>query len=336
MDTRSLLIFDLDGARFGLDATQVRESVWLPELTPVEEAPPWVVGLFSLRGRIVPVTDLNLRFGHPARRYSPSDQVVVLEEEQLPMGIIVSEVIGVIDLPDADIQPPPQFDFAASTLSAHLVTGEARVDEGLVTLLDASRLMHLPEGAMLAEAQEPLTPISHFCLDATPEARALFHARAMALRKTSVDEDDVRLGLAVIELGGEYFGIELAAVQEFCDITQLSPIPCCPPHILGVMNLRGDLLTLLDPRATLNLPPADRGDKAVVALLGEQAVGIAVDAVHDIVYLKQEELQAPPALLRERYGAEITGVAPHSGQMMTVLNLSALLAREEWIVNETV
>jgi purine-binding chemotaxis protein CheW len=341
MASRPLLIFDLDGTRFALDATQVRESVWLPELTPVEEAPPWLVGLFSLRGRIVAVADLRLRFGHPARRYSPSDQVVVLEADRLPMGLIVSEVIEVIDLPSAAIQPPPQFDAAAQG-PARLVAGEARLGDGLVTLLDVSRLTHLPhlpdlpESPVLAEAAQQPTPAGHFCPDATPEERALFRARAMALQQATVEEEGTHLALAVVELDGECFGVELAVVQEFCDIVHVSPIPCCPPHILGAMSLRGELLTLIDPRAALNLPPASRGGKAVVARLGDQAVGIAVDAVHDVVYLKQEELQPPPAALSERCGAEITGTAAYAGRTMTVLDLPALLAREEWIVNETV
>lgn len=333
MDSRPLLIFDLDGARFGLDATQVRESIWLPELAPVEEAPFWIVGLFSLRGRIVPVADLHLRFGHPARPYGFGDQVVVLEGEHLPMGVIVSEVIEVIELPGADIHPPPQFD-AAAPGSAHLVAGEARVGDGLVTLLDIPRLTHLPEWPELAGAAEEPLPAGYFCPEATPEMRALFRARAVALSEAAVEEGAARFGLAVVELGGEYFGVELAAVQEFCDIAQLSPIPCCPPHILGAMNLRGDLLTLIDPRAALNLPSAARGGKAVVARLGEQAVGIAVDEVHDVVYLKPEEMQAPPSVLRERCGTEITGTAPYAGRMMIVLDLPALLAREEWVVND--
>ncbi len=333
MDSRTLLIFDLDGARFGVDATQVRESVWLPELTPAEEAPAWVVGLFSLRGRIVPVADLHLRFGHPARRYTPSDQIVVLEIDHLIMGLIVSEIREVIELPGEAIQPPPQFD-AETSGHAHLVAGQARLGDGLVTLLDVSLLAHLPHPPD-EPAQQPV-PTGHFCPDATPEELALFHARAVALRGKAIEEEGAHLGLAMVELGGEYFGVELAAVQEFCNITQLSPIPCCPPHILGAMSLRGDLLTLIDPRSALNLPPDTRGNKAVIARLGDQAVGIAVDEVHDVVYLKQEELQPPPAALRERCGAEITGTAPYAGRMMTVLDLPALLAREEWIVNESV
>lgn len=56
------------------------------------------------------------------------------------------------------------------------------------------------------------------------------------------------------------------------------------------MSLRGDLLTLIDPRAALNLPPADGGNRAVVGRIGEQAVGLAVDEVHDVVYLQSEVL----------------------------------------------
>jgi len=345
MTTQPLLIFDLDGARFGVDATRVRESFWLPELTPVEEAPLWVVGLLCLRGQIIPVADLHLRFGHPALRYTPSNQVVVLEADQLLMGLIVSDIREVIDIPGETIQPPQfdQFD-AEVPAPAHLVVGQARLGDGLVTLLDVSRLVHqthVPEQAVLAEEEEEeqqqqLLPTGYFCPQATPAERALFHKRAMALQNAATDEEGTRLGLAVVELGGEYFGVALSAVLEFCDIAELSPIPCCPPHILGAMSLRGELLTLIDPRSALNLPPAARGAKAMVAPLGEEAVGIAVDQVHDVVYLRHEALQPAPAALREQCGVSITGTAPYADRTMTVLDLPALLAREEWIVNEHV
>ena len=385
---RTLLIFDLDDARFGVDATLVRESVWLPELTPVEEAPPHIAGIFSLRGQIVPVTDLNLRFGHPARPYRLSDQIVILELDQLLMGLIVSEVREVIELSAEAIQPPPKFD-GETHVHAHLVAGEVRVDDDIVTLLDVRQLVHQPqtstapsplnpsppplsqgergtialspsgitsdlagavgrpsrmassstrelERGFAGEETEQTSPAHHFCPQATPEQRAVFHARAKALMEAAAGEEGTRLPLAVVELDGEYFGVELEVVQEFCDIARPSPIPCCPPHILGAISLRGNLLTLLDLRGALNLPRASQGGKAVVTLLGEQLVGVAVDEVHDVVYLREEELQAAPPALREQHGAEVKGTAPYGGRMMAVLDLPALLAREEWIVNETV
>ncbi|MDO8811007.1 MAG: chemotaxis protein CheW [Gallionella sp.] len=336
-------MFDLADARFGVDATLVRESVWLPELTPVEEAPPHIVGIFSLRGQIVPVTDLNLRFGHPALPYRPSDQIVVLELDQLLMGLIVSEVIEVIELSGEAIQPPPKFD-GETRHHAHLVAGEVRVGDDIVTLLDASQLMHQPQDLTETD-MEKTSPAHHFCPEATPQEHAVFLARAKALMEATAEEEGTRLSLAVVELDGEYFGIELHAVQEFCDIAQLSPIPCCPPHILGAISLRGNLLTLLDVRAALNLPRATQSSgKAVVARAsiwlgtgpGEQLIGVAVDEVHDVVYLREEELQAAPATLREQHGAEVKGTAHYGGKMMAVLDLPALLAREEWIVNESV
>jgi len=358
MPPRALLIFDLDGARFGVDATLVRESVWLPELTPVEEAPSHIVGIFSLRGQIVPVTDLNLRFGHPALPYRLSDQIVILELDQLLMGLIVSEVIEVIELTAEAIQPPPKFDGEAH---AHLVEGEVRVGDDIVTLLDARQLVHpsdrphpnLPplagEGveapSLARSAGEGWGGGMHFCPEATPEQHTIFRTRAKALMEAAVEEEGTRLPLAVVELDGEYFGIELHAVQEFCDIAQPSPIPCCPPHILGAVSLRGNLLTLLDVRGALNLPRATQSSgKAVVARastwlstgLGEQVIGVAVDEVHDVIYLREEALQAAPAALREQHGAEVKGTAPYAGKMMAVLDLPALLAREEWIVNESV
>lgn len=335
MDFHSLLIFEHDGARFGVDAALVRESVWLPELTPVEEAPSWIVGLFSLRGQIIPVADLHLRFEHPARRYSVEDHVVVLETDRLPLGLIVSEVLEVIDLPVDTIQSPPQFDTEDSG-SMHLVTGEARVGDDLVTLLDVPGLAHLSEGTEFAQTEESVAPASYFSPQASADERALFRTRAKALQETAAVEEGTRLGLVVVELAGEYFGVELADVVEFCGVSELCPIPCCPPHILGAMNLRGDLLTLMDPCSALNLPPGTRGDKAVVTLFGEQPVGIAVDQVHDVIYLREEALQPPPAVLLEQCGPSIAGTAPYAGGMMTLLDLPALLARKEWIVNEHV
>lgn len=336
MSSLSVLVFDLDGTRYGVDVARVRESVWLPELARVEEAPAWIAGVFSLRGRIVPVADLHLRFGHMARPYGVGDRVVVLEDDHLAMGVIVGDVIEVVELPPEAIQPPLRFDIEASR-SGHLVAGEAQVGDELVILLDAARLVHQPDGLMLAEALEQPVATAQFQADVAPEARALFRARAVALRDAVLEEEDAPLGLAVIEMGGERFGFELAAVREFCDITQVNPIPCCPPHIRGVINLRGDLVTLIDPRAALGLPTTGAGGgKAVIGTLGERAVAIAVDEVHDVAYLRLEELQAPPPALQERHGAEIAGIAPYAGGMMTVLDLSALLAREEWVVDENV
>ncbi|MDD1619875.1 MAG: chemotaxis protein CheW [Methylococcaceae bacterium] len=325
------LIIDLDDMRFGLDAMLVRESLWLPELTPVEEAPLYIAGMFSLRDQLIPVTDLNLRFGHPARPYSLNDQVVVLEYSQGLMGLVVSEVVEVVELSAEAIQAAPSFD-GETHRPAHLITGETRVGDGIVTLLDTVQLATLQEDLTYQEH-----PVRRFCPEATAEQHAVFRARAKALRERIAEEEGAHLALAVIEMGGEYFGIELEAVQEFCEISHPCPIPCCPPHVLGSMSLRGNLLTLIDLHAALNLRnTTPTNGKVVVTRFGEELLGLAVDEVHDVVYLRMQELQAAPATLCEQRGVEIKGAAPYAGKMLVVLDLTALLTREEWIVNESV
>jgi purine-binding chemotaxis protein CheW len=347
----TLLIFDLDDARFGVDATRVLETVCLPSLTPVVEAPPYIVGVFSLRGQIVPVTDLNLRFGRLARPYRISDQIVILEVDHFFMGLIVSEVREVIDLSNKAIQPLQKFAVEA-TLNAPLVDTQVRVGDDIVmildarqvTLLDAQQLMHLPLVLAQAKAQQ-LVPANDFCPQFTLEQQSVFRARAKALMEEATDEKDTRQSFAVVELSGEYFGIELEAIQEFCANVRPSPIPCCPPHVLGAMNLRGNLLTLLDIHAALNLPRAGQtSDKAVIVRLwtrpgigqGEQSVGVAVHQVHDVITLREEELKPLPVALRDQQATEVKGTALYAGRTITVLDLPGLLAKQGWIVNETV
>ena len=89
---QSYLIFCHRGARYGIDVGFVREIVWLPALAPVEESPLHVVGIFNLRGRVVPVIDLGLRFGHPRQPCLISDCVIVIDCGPMLMGIIASTV----------------------------------------------------------------------------------------------------------------------------------------------------------------------------------------------------------------------------------------------------
>ncbi len=333
MNPRSLLVFDLDGARFGVDAGQVLESVWLPELTPVEEAPVWVAGVFNLRGRLVVAVDLRRRLGHPPRPYGTGDRVVVMECGSGTFGLIVSDVIDVIELAREIMQPSFRIDAAA----APLVIGKAQVGDALVGLLDVSRLSGAERAPAVADMALPAAPAAASCQDGSPEALALFRARAAALREAAAGDRGERLGFAVVMVGGEYFGLDLSSLREFCEIRQATPVPCCPAHILGVINLRGELVSLIDPRGALDLPAtAPAGGKAVIGEIGGQPAAIAVDDVCDVIYRRREELRAPPAALRERHGAEIAAVVDHEGRVAAVLDLPALLSRREWIVDETV
>ncbi|OGP30117.1 MAG: hypothetical protein A2073_07675 [Deltaproteobacteria bacterium GWC2_42_11] len=325
MSSQSFLIFSLGEEHFAIDASIVREIIWLPEVTPIEEAPDYIVGVINLRGKIAPVADLNLRFGHPRKRYHITDNVIVIEKDGFMAGLIVNETIDVINIPAQDIELPPSEKEAKPR--AHFISGEAKVGEEIIMVIDCHAIAEYSEFPTLNAA------LGYFCPESTPEERAIFHKRAVNLIKTEIEEAEGFASIAVVVLNGEFYGIDLKDVREFADINNPATVPCCPSHIFGDMNLRGNILTLVDIRGMLNIP-AGAPKKVVVAGFNELQAGITVDDVMDVVYLKPSDITPIPAAIEEANKRYIKGEAPYEGKMLTIVDLQKILSREDLVVNE--
>jgi purine-binding chemotaxis protein CheW len=141
-----------------------------------------------------------------------------------------------------------------------------------------------------------------------------------------------------VGLGGEYFGFGLETVYEFTEIHKITPIPCCPPHIVGNINLRGEIVTLININNVVDLPmKAVRSQpQAVVVRLDQRVAGIAVDDIFDVTYIHPSQVSAAPVALHSAKDEYLQGVAPYQDKMMSIINLSKLLTSEVLIVNEEV
>lgn len=346
MSDQSFLIFSIQDSLFAIDAHVVQEILWLPELTPIEEAPPYIIGVFNLRGKIVPVMDMNTRFGHPHLRYHPADRVIVTETEGRRTGIIVNEVHDVISIPATDIEASPLYPKSKTAnpksenqpSPPHFVAGEARFGEQIITLLDIANLTRcaefIPESASIQKPEYP-----HFCPEATPEERAVFHERAKKLIPPAETFDLAGLvALAVVRFGDEYYGVDVHVIREFTDIRNVAPVPCCPEHIIGNMNLRGDILTLVDMRRILNIPvPGNVTAKKVIAVqAGDLVVGIPVDEVLDIVYLSAGNVTEVPTVVKQGGKEYLKGTVQYNNKMLSILDLPKILKKDEMVVNEDI
>lgn len=325
-----LLIFDVDGLRCGLDARLVREIVWLPALSPAAAAPAGVLGVFNFRGEVVPVVDPAPRLERPPQPGRQGDQIVVLAHADKLLGLLVHEVRDLVPQSAGAGLTSPDYGVQRSPL----VIGHVQLDEALVTLIDAQALF----ATVTALAAGPgAAAATAFLPDPAPAAQSRFHARARALRQPAALVEQATEPLAVVELGGQYFGIELRHVQAFCHVGALTGLPCCPPHVAGIFGLRGQFVTLLELAATLGLPPpAGPRPKAVVGTLGDAAVGLALDEVVDVINPAAADLRPPPPEVLRQRGGDIRAVTSYLGRMVVLLDLRALLAREEWVVDEKV
>lgn len=339
MAPQSFVVFSLPGLQLALEASVVREIIRLPEITPLAETPPYLAGVINLRGHIIPVMDLNRRFGGPPPRYRLTDSIIVLSLEGLRLGLIVNAVHEVIRIAPEDIDSSPLCRLPGAT-PPQFATRVAKVGANILMVLNHLNLLQddaLAQELEVEEAVEPAASRSYFCPDASPEERAVFHQRAVSLRQAPVEEDFTGLSpTAVVGLNGEYFGVDLELVREFAAIRHLTPIPCCPDHVVGNMNLRGNILTLVDIRNWLDLPGAGlrEAGQVMVAALGELSVGIVVDQVFDIIYLKSADLDPVPTAIRKANEPYLKGTAPYGGKVMTVLNLANLLSSESLVVAE--
>jgi len=172
------LLFRWHKSVFAVDALAVREIIRLPELTPIEEAPGFFVGVVDLRGRILPVMDLDLRFGRAQRPYHLQDHIVVLEWQQTLMGLIVHDVLDVRDIAAQEIAPKPSYGKVTERESS-FIAGMAKLDQGLAMLLHLERLLSWPDNANALSTQDatplPVQPAEPAAmLTCTPEETALF------------------------------------------------------------------------------------------------------------------------------------------------------------------
>ena len=326
------LLFQLRDSTYAVPVASVNEIVLLPELMPIDERPPHFVGVVDLRGAIVPVIDLAKRLGRPVSSYSVDDYLLVLEHAGQQVALIANDTRGVHSLATS---PERAADSTAEPAEA-CVSQVVTIDDKIVMVLDLNQVLSSCNQSDVASGTGAERVSVEF---ASEDERELLRRRAEHLRQSgSSTEADQLSPFAVAEIDGEFFGFDLRHVREFCEPRQIAHVPCCPEHIVGNVNVRGDVLTVIDIRRELNLPRRDwgAGAKIIVARTAEMTVGLMVDELHGVVYrltagdvdnLGGSPSVSPPV---------VAGTSQFGDGVMCLLNLPVLLELNRWVVDDEV
>lgn len=102
------LTFKVHTGEYGIEISYVTEIIGVQDITPIPHTREYVKGIINLRGTIVPVIDMRLRFGHEEIEYTERTCIIVLSMDEMSIGLIVDEVQEVANIEDSDIQPPPK------------------------------------------------------------------------------------------------------------------------------------------------------------------------------------------------------------------------------------
>jgi purine-binding chemotaxis protein CheW len=153
------LTFMLGGEMFAMGILAIKEIIEYSNLTEVPMMPPYVRGVINLRGAVVPVADIAVRFGRAAGAVTKRTCIVIVEitanGERQDVGVVVDAVNEVLDIAAADIEPPPAF---GTRLRTDFIQGMGKVNNRFVILLDVNHVLALDELADVAEAAEAAEP----------------------------------------------------------------------------------------------------------------------------------------------------------------------------------
>ncbi|GAB1542703.1 hypothetical protein NUACC21_53770 [Scytonema sp. NUACC21] len=363
--SKKYLTFRLHNSIYGIEAMLVQEIFPLPELIPIAGANTDVIGIFPLRNQIIPVLHLDLLWGYPLQDCRVSDFIIVIQWEGLQIGILVHQVYEMLELDNDVIETPDGYEILGNNDS--FLLGTIQIETETILLLDSQKLVRQPDALLTliwdAESQCDLMAASMngqiynetykqlegmqfpsfydlYCPNATLEERKIFQQRALEFQEIPKESESApeTISLAVIGFGNEYFGLDLELVREFTNIYNFTPIPCCPKHIIGNMNLRGDIITLVDIRNVLNLPtpPVKIGSKAVVVQVDDIVAGLPVDKVFEVVDFTHDDLTPlQPSAVNDSM-EYFQGMAPFEESVLCILDLPKILTKGGLMVNEEI
>jgi len=150
-NTLQQLTFALAGEEYGVDILAVREIRGWSRVTRIPQTPDYLLGVLNLRGAIVPIMDLRLRFGLERESYGDTTVVIIVAVEERLFGIVVDSVSDVVDIDPAAIKPVPDMGVVVDT---RYLKGLATHVERMVMLLDVEKLMR-PEDVETLDAAMP-------------------------------------------------------------------------------------------------------------------------------------------------------------------------------------
>ncbi len=280
-----LVSFDVAGQEYAIAIEDVQEIVQIPEqVVQVPHAQSHVLGVMTLRNRLLPLVALRRMFGLAEQDASEQSRIVVVAIGGASVGIVVDSVNEVLRVARRDVEPMPTLLARDGDMAD--ITDICRLDKGqrLVSIVSTNNLFSH------SAIKEALTTVS---------ASTDTNAETRASHDTTGDDEQV----VVFRLGAEEFGVPIDSVQEIVRVPEkLTHVPKAPASVEGVINLRGSVLPVVCLRRRLGLATIARNDgqRIVVLLIRGVRTGFIVDAVAEVLKVPRHAIEPAPSLSAEQ------------------------------------
>ncbi|KQV53755.1 MULTISPECIES: chemotaxis protein CheW [unclassified Duganella] len=288
--------FLLGGDEFALPALCIREVVNFPErMTSLPLAPPYLEGMFTLRGSVIPVVNLGRLFDPAAPAAEALNKIAIIDYQDAQVGLLVHATGEILR-----VRPEQRSRLRYAEGSAQgVVAGTILLEEGrrLVQVLDIERLVRIEN---------------------VPQVQSMRASGAETRRQLRVVGE--RRHAISFRAAGARFAMEMKAIQEIVRVPELSESILASTLCRGRMQFRGMQVPVVDFAALAGGQPAlaDAGQRILVAHIGEATLGFLVDEVESILHFSSDEVLAIPLLSKER-SAMFAGCVARAGEEDVIL-----------------
>ncbi len=287
-DELQLVSFDVAGQEYAIAIEDVQEIVQVPEqIIHVPHSEAHVLGVMTLRNRLLPLVSLRRMFALPPRNADERSRIVVVSLDGVSVGIVMDNVNEVLRVAKTEVDPMPSLLACDGDLAD--IAEICRLEGGkrLVSIIAARHLFNH------STIKQALTNVANL-RDDDPQAG-------------SADPDDENADddeqVVIFRLDKEEYGVPINSVQEIVRVPEeLTHVPKAPAFVEGVINLRGAVLPVIDLRRRLGLAsvPRSDGQRVMVFLIQGARTGFIVDAVAEVLKIHKSAIEPTPKLSSEQ------------------------------------
>ena len=303
---------------FAVDMNPVQEIIRVPEVVRVPLAPPALSGLANLRGKVLPIVSLRYLFGLDVTANDEATRAVVIEVGQ-PLGFVVDRVASVIEVDPRHIED-------ASRIRS---TVDTRMLKGVIKHNNTSSMIMVLDFDLLVEQE-------FACLDNLPNDSSLLADGIIddSINDHEEEENPDELQLVSFIINRQEYAIPIEDVKEIVQMPEeYTTVPRVSSHILGLMNLRDQLLPLIDLRTmfALDYREPDEKSRVVVVSSGGLSVGVVVDSVSEVLRVTRNDVEGlVPIMARESQLSDITDICRLNDgrRLVSILSIERLFGND--------
>lgn len=312
VDEEQVVSFRIGAEEYGIAIADVQEIIRVPEISHLPMAPAFIEGVVALRNRLLPIVNLRKRFAMPVVEVDDDSRIVVVNAGGVVTGVQVDAVQEVLSVPVDAIEPTPGI---ITSGRVHQLRGVAKLQEGrrLIMLLDVGQVLSASELSELSEL-------------AGEDGAAV--AEHDARRRAIVSEEQ----FVSFRIEDEEFGVSIQQVQEIIWLPEITRVPRSPHFVEGVINLRGNVLPVIDMRKRFGMPPTEATESTSIVVVDVEGhkTGVIVDAVSEVMRLANDAIEPPPPVVAGIDASFVKGVGKLAdGQhMLIILDLAQVIGAE--------